>query len=443
MGIPTRALCWLVFAGLAMLSVSTAAQWKYPPAPTSDAADTWHGKRYEDPYRPLENTADQRVAAWYKSQAELTDGTLAKISGRDALVREWLSMDKRTPPRYRQFQLEGGRLFYRKTVGGENVGKIYFRQGWEGKEQLLFDPTTYKKGSDTAVKLFVPSFDGKNVVLGLAAKGAEWSELRVLRVDDKQLLPDSIYPAGWFGVGWFPDSAAFLYNGGDVTDVKSADIELNRKIRIHKLGSPTSDDRDILSNTSTPELEIASKEIPIGSVPESQPDRLIGAVYTVQPEMRLYVASVSALSGAHVACKSLVHRSDNLVRGYLVYGEWLYAVTPAGAPHYRVVRSLIDKPDWKNSETVVPEAADSIDSIAQSENYMVVAYSDGDQRPDCSGSVVNRNTARSEASDHGRGRGVLSGHSQRPLPGYRQRLVAAANDIRSRCRQRPGCEEFV
>ncbi len=138
----------------------------------------------------------------------------------------------------REFQFEGGRLFYRKTLGGENVGRLFVREGWDGREQLLFDPNSYKKGTDTAVRLFVPSLDGKYVVLGLAAKGGEWSELRVLRVDDGQLLPESIYPAGWYGVSWLPGNQAFLYNGGDVTDVKSPDIELNRKDPNSQSGVP-------------------------------------------------------------------------------------------------------------------------------------------------------------------------------------------------------------
>ena len=364
-------------AVLAMISVSAMAQWRYPPAPTSSDFDVWHEKRYEDPYRPLENLADRNVAAWFKAQSELTNRTIARIPGRDALVREWLAMDKRTPPRYREFQFEGGRLFYRKTLGGENVGRLFVREGWDGSERLLFDPNSYKKGSSTAVKLFVPSLDGKHVVLGLAAKGGEWSELRVLRVDDRQLLPESIYPAGWFGVSWLPGNQAFLYNGGDVTDVKSPDIELNRKIRIHNLGSPTSDDRDILSSASTPELDIAPKEIPVGQAPQSRPDRLVGGLYTVQNELRLYVASISELGGSRVTWKPLAQRSDNLVRGFALHGDSTYAVTHASAPHYRVVRTRTDAPDWKSAETVVPEAADSIDAIDQSRDFLLVTYSDG------------------------------------------------------------------
>ena len=374
---PRLAVLLGILIGGALIAPAVGAQWQYPTPPTSDASDLWHGKRYEDPYRPLENLKDPKVAAWFKSEAQLTDRTIAQIPGRDALVQEWLSMDRRTPPRYREYQFEGGRFFYRKTLGGENVGKLYVREGWEGSERLLFDPTTYKRGSGTMVSLFVPSFDGQYVVLGLAANGGEWSELRVLKVDDGQLLADSIYPAGWFGVSWLPDSRAFLYNGSDVTDVKSLDIETNRKARLHTLGTPTSADRDLLSTAATPDLGIEAKEFPLAIVPESAPERVLGILDTVQPESRLYVASLADLAHGGLHWKPLAQRSDKLVRGNAITPEWLYSITSADAPHYKVVRARLDTPDWQHAQTVIPEAADSIDTMTQSKDYLLVVYTDG------------------------------------------------------------------
>ncbi len=366
-----------ITVGLALFSASALGQWHYPTPPTSSASDVWYGKRYEDPYRPLENLNDPKVAAWFKAEAQLTDSTIAKIPGRDALVREWLSMDSRTPPRYQEFQFEGGRLFYRKTLGGENVGKLYVREGWAGSERLLFDPTAYKKDAGTTVSVFVPSFDGQYVVLGLAVKGGEWSELRVLKVEDGQLLPDSIYPAAWWGANWLPNSRAFFYNGSDVTDIKSMDLETNRKARLHALGTPVGQDRDVLSTASTPDLGIEAKEMPQAFIPESAPDRLIGSLDTVQPESRLLIASVSDVEKGQIHWKPLAQRADKLVRGTAITPEWLYAITSADAPHYKVVRARLDSPDWKHAETVIPEAADSIDSMTQSMDYILVAYTDG------------------------------------------------------------------
>ena len=133
------------FALLALLlAVPCAAQLSYPPSKTVDAADTYFGRTYKDPYRWLENLKDKDVEAWFKAQADLTDGVLAKIPGTEALVKEWMALDKLKPATYSSITYENGRVFYKKTLGGENVGKLYLRDGWDGPEQLLFDPANYK-----------------------------------------------------------------------------------------------------------------------------------------------------------------------------------------------------------------------------------------------------------------------------------------------------------
>lgn len=191
-----------------------------------------------------------------------------------------------------------------------------------GNERLLFDPTTYTPASGTTLSFFAPSFDGQNVVLGLAVKGGEWSELRVVKVADGQLLPDSIYPAAWWGVSWLRNNRAFFYNGSDLTDVKSQEIETNRQARVHTLGTPVSQDRDLLSTAATPDLHIEAKDIPVAFIPESAPERLIGSLYTVQPESRLLIATASDPNQTQVHWRPLAQRSDQLVRGMAITPDW-------------------------------------------------------------------------------------------------------------------------
>ncbi len=227
------------------------AQWNYPPTKTVDASDTYFGKTYPDPYRWLENLKEPETEAWFKAQAELTDGLLAKIPGRDALVQEWLALDRLKPTAYSSITYEHGRVFYKKTLGGENVGKLFFREGWTGAEKLLFDPATYKTSVTTTIQSIVPSWDGKYVALGFSSGGAEWSEIRVLDVDHRTLLPERIYPS--YGVnGWMKDNKSFFYDAGKVSDIKSLDIELNRKTRVHRLGTEVSTDVDRFQQREQP-----------------------------------------------------------------------------------------------------------------------------------------------------------------------------------------------
>src|SRR5262245_19215599 len=181
-------------------SVPSARPYSYPTTTTVEVADTYFGKTYKDPYRWLENLKDKNVETWFKSQAGLTDDLLAKIPTRDALAQEWMQLDKLQPARYSSITFEHGRVFYKKTLGGENVGKLYFREGWKGAENLLFDPAQFKPvGSQadvvTTIEGIVPSPDGRYVALGFSSGGAEYSDIRVLEVDSRKLLSESMYPS--------------------------------------------------------------------------------------------------------------------------------------------------------------------------------------------------------------------------------------------------------
>jgi prolyl oligopeptidase len=378
----TFTLALMAACGQSRPQPPATSHWNYPVTRTVDASDTYFGKTYKDPYRWLENLKDKSVEDWFKSEAKLTDDVLARIPARDALAQEWMNLDKLKPASYSAIAYEHGRVFYKKTLGGENVGKLYFRQGWKGEERLLLDPAEYKPqeakaGAVTTIESIVPSPDGRYVVMGFSSGGAEYSEIRILDVDSRKMLSETMYPS-YGPLGWTMDSKSFFYDAGRVTDIKSPEIELNRKTRLHKLGADVATDVDLFSNESHPELGIAAKEMPTAAIDESYPDYVIGNVSTAQNEMKLFYAPTSLMkSNSKLKWTLLAKESDNLVRGLAFYKNSVYAVTHTGAPKYKVVRTSIDHPDWQKAETVIPEDKDSIQSITKSKSFLFVVYSDG------------------------------------------------------------------
>ncbi|HKD16784.1 MAG TPA: prolyl oligopeptidase family serine peptidase [Thermoanaerobaculia bacterium] len=366
-------------AGLALallVAVPCYAQWQYPPTRTVDATDTYFGKTYKDPYRWLEDLKAKEVEDWFKAQAELTDSLLAKIPARDQLANEWMELDKLKPASYSSIQYENGRVFYKKTLGGENVGRLFYRQGWNGAEKLLFDPTPYKASVVTTIVSALPSIDGRYLALGLSANGAEFSEIRILDVDRGTMLSETFFPS-YGPISWTMDSKSLLYDAGNVTDTKSLEIEQNRKTRLHKVGTDFSSDPDVFSSASYPDLGISPKEFPQAFIDESYPDYIFGGVGTVQNEMRIFYAPVSEVNKPKIGWKVLCKTSDDLVRGIVFNKDSVYAVTHANAPHYKVVRTSMTHPDWAHAETVLPEAKDSVQSLAKSKDFLLVSYSNG------------------------------------------------------------------
>jgi prolyl oligopeptidase len=372
----------LPLLSLLLLSTPSYAQWKYPPTKTVEVSDTYFGRTFKDPYRWLEDMKDQAVETWFKAQAAVTDDVLSKIAARDKLANEWLELDKLQPAHYSFLVWENGRVFYKKSLGGENIAKLYYRDGWKGAEKLLYDPKDFKPkgakdGQVTTINSIAPSPDGKYVIIGFTAAGAEFSELKTLEVKTKKLLPETMYPS-YGPIGWNMDSKSFFYDAGKTEDIKSQEIELNRKTRLHKLGAPVAKDLDYFSNESNPELNIAARESPSASIDESFPDYIIGSVSTVQQEMRLYYAKTPDVkNGKRPEWKVLCKPSDNLVRGLAFYKDKVYAVTHEGASKYKVLRTSLEHPDWQKAEIVVPEGPDSIQYITKSKNFLFIVYSNG------------------------------------------------------------------
>jgi prolyl oligopeptidase len=365
------------FVMLLLLSTYSYTQWTYPPTRTVDSSDTYWGTTYKDPYRWLENIKSKEVEDWFKSQAGLSKNLLDKIAARDSLVKEWMSLDKLKPASYSDIVYEGTRLFYKKTRGGENVGQLYYREGWNGEEKLLLDPSTYRAGVVTTIQSIVPSYDGKNIALGLSAAGAEVSEIRVLNVESDRLLPDSIYPS-WFGpIGWTLDNSSFFYFSQKTADNKSPEFELNTKTRVHKLGSVPASDIDFFSNESYPDLHIAPNELPFAGIDESYPEYIFATLANVRSEMRVFYAPTKEMAKPKIEWKILCETSDSLVRGMEYHGDKVYAITMKNAPKYKLVATSIEYPNWSNAETILPEQKDAMQYIVKGKDYLLAVYSNG------------------------------------------------------------------
>src|SRR5262249_45374166 len=147
-------------------------------------------------------------------------------------------------------------------------------------------------------------------------------------------------------IGWTKDNKTFFYDAGNVADIKSPEIELNRKTRLHKVGTDFAHDLDFFSNESYPDLGIAPKEFPSASIDESYPDYVIGFLGTVQNEMRIVYAPVSEMKKNKIKWNVLCQQSDNLVRGMAFDRDYVYAITHSGAPKYKIVRTSTKHPDW-------------------------------------------------------------------------------------------------
>src|SRR2546422_11733262 len=110
-----------------------------PHSPIEPVTDILHGVAVTDPYRWLEDHASLQTCAWLLAQTEYARSYLDAMPGREHIretVRDLLDAET-----YDSVQNTGSRYFFRKRLPGQEQPCIFFREGWEGEDHLLIDPS--------------------------------------------------------------------------------------------------------------------------------------------------------------------------------------------------------------------------------------------------------------------------------------------------------------
>ena len=367
----------IIVFSIMFLSANLSAQLKYPATKKVPITDTYFGTTYTDNYRWLEDIKDPSVVSWFKDEADLTNATMNKVSGRNELIAEWKSLDKLQPPTYNYRSKEGGRIFYHKTMPGEKVSKVYYREGDNGADQLLFDPLTFIPGKTLSVQQTSPSFDGKKLLIAYSENGAEVSTIRVMNVDTKTFLPDVINGTAGGG-SWTFDNNFFMYMWIKSADNTDPTGRLNPKTKLHKLGTEVAKDIDFFSNEAYPKLNIESKAYPFASFNEDSKEYIFAGEGTVQPEMKYYYAPIGEAFSNNIQWKTLCTTSDKLVRGFDIVGDRVFAITYNGAKNYKLVETDLKNPNWATAKTIGQEKKDqTLESFSRCKDYLLLNYSDG------------------------------------------------------------------
>jgi prolyl oligopeptidase len=369
---------FVLYALISLCFTHVFGQWKYPATKTVDSSDNLWGVTYKDPYRWLENGKDTAVSGWFKKQAHFSDSVLKNISGRDELISEWKMLDMLQPPLISEIEFENGRIFYRKTLPGENVGKICYRHGTTGEEVLLFDPTTFIKGKTLSVTSALASYDGKKIIIAYSESGAEISTIKIMDVDTKTFLPEKIYPS-WFGpISWTFDNNAFTYFSQKTGDNTSPEFELNTKTKLHVLGTETIQDIDFFSNESYANLNIQPNDLPFAYLSKDSRNYVFGELSNVRNEMFTYYAPISQFNSGKINWKVLCRPEDKIVRSEEIINDDVYAITYRDAQNYKLVHTTLTNPDWSKAETIAEEKQDTtLESVTHCKDFLLLEYSDG------------------------------------------------------------------
>lgn len=354
----------------------------YPATKRTPETDDYYGTKITDNYRWLENMEDPDVQQWFKGQGDFSQNIIDKIPGRDLLFNEFLHLDSMRTYVISNIQREwkegpgkSPRYFYLEELKGENVFKLYYRDGLNGNENFLYDPLKYEPGKVYSIQYYRPSNDGKTLAFGLSAAGSEQARILIMDVETKKLYNESIYPC-WFGISdWLDDNSAFFYTSQKSGNTSSQDLLLNTTVKSHKPGSDVSSDKIIFSSEKYPDLGIQPEDLLFMGYSDDR-NYIIASRGGVQHEQICFYAPAKELESKHVKWKKLFEKQDD-VTNYIFANDSIYYTTDKNTPNSKILSVSEENPDLSKARLVVTEAKDHIFYIARSENYMYIEYSDG------------------------------------------------------------------
>jgi len=361
-------------------SESVKQSFVYPATPEQPVSDTIFGKVIVDNYRWMEELNSQRMKSWLKSQADFTDSILNKIPGRDLLIEEFKQLDKLTPYEIRGPFRGGNRYFYGKILAGENTVRLFCREGETGEEVLLFDPLAYKENkSDTLKFWFLPSKDGKKLIVYLRGESPHINTTRIFNVDSKTFYPESIYPGSawesWTSC-WTPDSKGIIYLAPLTSDYNSPEYRKDNRAMYHEVDTDPKNDKIIMSRQHDPQLNLKPEElIRIGY--SSDGKYLIANLFSgSQNQNRQFLAPSKELLKERINWKPFI-RSEDRIQEALVYNDNVYLLSRNNASNGKVLIASVNGPGLAQSTTIIPEEEKNIETISSSKDYLFISKSDG------------------------------------------------------------------
>jgi prolyl oligopeptidase len=349
------------------------SQVKYPTTNTVDSSDKYFGVVYPDQYRWLENLKTDTVAKWYKSQADLTNGFISKINGRSELLSEWNEVDKAKQIRFSGIFKLGNKIFYRKRVPGE-VGKLFVKEN--GKEKLLFDPTTFEPEKKYIIQSVFPNLDGTKFVIALTHGGSEISTMKILNVSTGIFEKDEIFPC--LPSALFLDNESFIYTSLKTGDNTAKEFLKNNTVKIHKFGDDPKLDKVYFSNEEYPELNLKPENFTGGGLSTSCPEFIFAKVDNDDGLINYFFAKRSDLRSNHIPWKKLCTSEDKLVKHMVFSDNRVYSITNKGTDSFKLISTSLHNPDWTNPDIIATGLKGlSLDYFIILKNYILITYSNG------------------------------------------------------------------
>jgi prolyl oligopeptidase len=327
-----------------------------PYSPIEAVTDILHGVAVTDPYRWLEGQESPRTREWISAQTRYARAYLDSIPHRERIkhrIRELLDVET-----HDLLQKVGTRYFFRKRSPEEEQPSIFLREGIDGADQILVDPSLRGTGPHTAVKPIRISPDGRLLLYEVKQGGERTGTFELLDIQKRETLPDVLRRGYLHGVAFAPDSKAFYY----VHETLETQESRAHAAYKHVLGTAFADDQEIFA--------AGNDKMRLYIVPG--PDHIGFLVVRTDDEFTtdFYLWRIESADKPELVIRNARYKFGPL----LLTGGRLLAVTDHEAPNLRIVEILPRKSSPPEFRDVVPCSELRIQNWMASGDRIFVSY---------------------------------------------------------------------
>lgn len=333
----------------------------YPSAPKDTTiVDNYFGTMVKDEYRPLEDDNAPETVAWVKAENEVTNDYLSRIPYRNALKKRLTALYDY--PKYGIPERHGDNLLFFKNDGLQNQSVLYIQNGKEETPGVLLDPNTFSEDGTVALVTVSVSKDNRYLAYSVAESGSDWVEIRVMDMESRKVLADTIRWVKFSGAEW--SEGGFYYSRYDEPEKGKERTNTNeyQKVYYHKLGTSQADDKLIFED-------------------KQHPLRYFSPVVGDDDEY-LFVVASEGTSGTQIYYKK--RKSDApfkiLYEGFAsdYTPVWckngkLLALTNNGAPNGRLIESALGGAEPVTRD-LIPEGENLLESVSVAGGKIFASY---------------------------------------------------------------------
>ena len=365
----------------AIFALQIFAQNAPPKAEARNVTDEYFGQKINDPYRWMENLKADETQKWFKGQADYAKNYLERLPMRDEIFKELTALSD-TGARVGGIRPRGNLFFYTKRNPGEQDNKLYVREGMNGAERLLVDPTRITDGGKRfSLGGWNVSWDGKYVSYIVYAGGSENGEMRVIETATGKDTGERIDRTRFGAGSWLPDGKTFLYPRMQKLAAGAPPTDLYQKVRVyrHTLGTNPDTDKAVFGFDVNPNLSFDQKML---TFIVTDPNWKYVFAYTnsgVSPNNEIYVAPLDAMGQAQIPWRKIASLDDE-VSNWDLHGDDLYLTIYKNAPRYKIIRTSLSKPDLKTAELFFSGGEAIVEGETAQPDAMYVQTLDGGTR---------------------------------------------------------------